>query len=170
MIIEHESLVKRESASNRFVCSSIGLTCKGTVPHRSTLPRFDLACVMLSGRMIVVENVTRESLVVHVARRLAKTQELDTELTQVFLVSGVRMMLNYDTFADYGISDASDTPTVNIVVTGSQDVLSRQLYEWHQEMDALRSQWAAAVRAIKRFCVALIYSMFCIGVRLLAGC
>ena len=170
MILARKSFVKHESAADRFVCSSIGLTCKGTVPHRPTLPRFDLACVMLSGRTIVVENVTRESLVVHVTRRLAKTLDLDTGLTQVFPVSGVRMMPNYDTFADYGISDVSDTPTVNIVVTGSQDVLSRQLYEWHQEMDAMRSQWAAAVRAIKMCCVALIYSMFCIGVRLFAGC
>ena len=122
------------------------------MPHRPTLPRFSLTCVMLSGRAIVVEDVTRESLVVHVTRRLARTLELDTVLTQVFLVSDVRMMLNYDTFFDYGISEVSDTPTVNIVVTGSQEVLSRQQYEWHQEMDAMQRHWAEAAATALPWC------------------
>jgi hypothetical protein len=103
---------------------------------------------MLSGRAIVVEDVTCESLVVDVTWRLARTLELDTELTQVVLISDVRMMPNYDTLFDWGISEVSDTLTVNIVVTGSQEVLSRQLYEWDQEMDAMRRHWAEAAATV----------------------
>jgi hypothetical protein len=53
---------------------------------------------MLSGHEIVVENVTRDTLVGQVSRKLATVLLLDNELAQVFLVSGVNMMPQFDTF------------------------------------------------------------------------
>jgi hypothetical protein len=118
------------------------------MPSHPAVPKFALTCYLLSGREIVVQDVTRDTLVVRVTRFLARALLLDTELAQVFLVSGVKMMPNFDTFDDWGIREDSNRPFVNVVVTGSQNILGRDLYQFREDMDSLRRQWAEEEKAM----------------------
>jgi hypothetical protein len=128
------------------------------MPSHPLVPRFALTCYMLSGHEIVVENVTRDTLVGQVSRKLATVLLLDNELAQVLLVSGMNMMPQFDTFQDWGISEVSNMPVVNIVVTGSQAKLSRELHDWHEQMECLRRQWADAVVTRKQYAEMLTYT------------